>query len=103
MSQLKKRVHDILDLSVGGDRASLAFDVFMIVLIVSNVIAIILESEPSLHSVYHKLFWKFEEFSVAIFTVEYILRVWCCTADTAHGYEHPFYGRIKYIFSPLAM
>jgi len=102
-SKIKKRVHDILDLSVGDDRPSLAFDIFMIVLIVTNVIAIILESEPSLHDVYHKFFLDFEIISVAIFTVEYIMRVWCCTADIAHGYEHPFYGRIKYILSPLAI
>ena len=102
-SQLKRRVHDILDLSVGGDRASLAFDIFMIVLIVANVIAIVLESEPSLHTVYHRWFLDFEIFSVVIFTVEYILRVWSCTADFAHGYEHPFYGRIKYMLSPLAV
>lgn len=100
---LKKRVHEILDLSVGGDQLSLAFDIFMICLIVANVIAIVMESEPSLHFVYHRFFWDFEIISVAIFTVEYILRVWSCTADVAHGYEHPFYGRIKYMISPLAV
>lgn len=55
----------------------------MICLIVANVIAIVLESVPSLHQVYQNFFFYFEVFSVAIFTVEYILRVWSCTAVIA--------------------
>lgn len=88
---------------MGDDKASITFDIFMVCLIVANVIAIVLESEPGLHDVYHRFFLDFEIISVAIFTVEYILRVWSCTADIAGGYDHPFYGRIKYIFSPLAV
>ena len=86
-----------------GDRASFIFDVFMICLIVANVVAIVLETEPSLHGRYHQFFFDFEGFSVTIFTIEYILRVWSCTADAAAGYEHPLLGRIKFMLSPMAI
>ena len=68
-NRLQHRIHEILELSAPGDRASLLFDVFMICLIVANVVAIVLETEPSLHGKYHEFFFDFEEFSVAIFTI----------------------------------
>ena len=102
-NRLQHRTHEIVELSVPGDRASFIFDVFMICLIVANVVAIVLETEPSLHGHYHKFFFDFEGFSVTIFTIEYLLRVWSCTADAASGYEHPFFGRIKFMLSPMAI
>lgn len=102
-SRLQHRIHEIVELSVPGDRASYVFDVFIISLILANVVSIVLETEPSLHRVYHEFFLEFEIFSVAVFTVEYILRVWSCTADVASGYEHPIYGRIKFMLSPMAI
>ena len=102
-NRLKHRIHEILELSVPGDRASYLFDVFMVCLILANVVAIVLETEPSLHSIYHEFFLDFEVFSVAVFTIEYILRVWSCTADVSGGYQHPLYGRIKFMLSPMAI
>ena len=102
-SRLQHRIHEIVELSVPGDRASYIFDVFIICLILANVVSIVLETEPSLHNVYHEFFLEFEIFSVAVFTVEYILRVWSCTADVAGGYERPIYGRIKFMLSPMAI
>ena len=43
----------------------------------------------------------FETFSVVIFTAEYLVRVWACTVDPR--YAHPFWGRVRYIFSPMAL
>jgi len=75
----------------------------MICLIVANVVAIVLETVPSLHGSYHQFFFDFEGISVTIFTIEYILRVWSCTADVASGYEHPVLGRIRFMLSPMAI
>lgn len=102
-SRLKRGIHEALELSVPGDSIGYAFDIFMIALIVANVIAIILETVPSLNQAYSGFFIGFEILSVAIFTLEYVLRVWSCTANKADGYGHPVYGRIKYVLSPLAI
>jgi voltage-gated potassium channel len=43
----------------------------------------------------------FEVISVAIFTVEYLLRLWSWTEN--EKYRHPFFGRLRYIFTPMAL
>jgi voltage-gated potassium channel len=43
---------------------------------VANVIGIILESVPEIHQAYSAEFHAFDFFSVMIFSVEYVLRVW---------------------------
>jgi voltage-gated potassium channel len=45
-------------------------------LVVANVIGIILESVPEIHQAYSAEFHAFDFFSVLIFSVEYVLRVW---------------------------
>ena len=72
----------------------------MLSLISLNVIAVTLETVENL-SLYSFHFYVFEVFSVAIFTGEYILRVWACTADK--NYENPVRGRIKFLVTPLAL
>jgi voltage-gated potassium channel len=100
---LKRRVHIFLESSTPGDRWGYIFDYLMVALIALNILAVILESVPSLNGRYHRAFLWFEIFSVAVFTVEYAARVWACTADRAHGYAHPIAGRIKYTLSPMAI
>lgn len=52
------------------------FEISIIILIVLNVIAIILESDDRLSQKFGSLFRSFEIFSIAVFTIEYILRIW---------------------------
>tara|TARA_A100001011_G_C14319339_1_gene849695 strand:- start:1744 stop:2901 length:1158 start_codon:yes stop_codon:yes gene_type:complete len=100
---LKRRVFNFLDVSIPGDRYGYLFDQFMIVLIILNVLAIILETVAEINTTYSTLFYRFELFSVVVFTIEYILRLWSCTEDKANNYSHPILGRIKFIFSPMAL
>ena len=79
------------------DRLSRNFDIAIMTLIVLNVVAVILEMVQSLHEQYGEFFYWFEVFSVTIFTIEYFLRLWACTAISKH--KHPFWGRINYFFS----
>lgn len=81
----------------------MGFDLFMIALIVANVFAIILETVESIYTRSPELFFWFEVVSVAIFTVEYVLRVWSCTEDLGREYQHPIRGRLRFILSPMAM
>ena len=75
-SLLKQRTHEFLSVSIPGDRFGLFFDRFMIILILLNIFAIVLETVESLNAEYGNIFYYFEIFSVVIFTVEYTLRVW---------------------------
>ena len=77
------------------------FDIFIIVLITLNILAVILETVESIYTPASEFFKYFETFSVIVFTAEYILRVWTCTLN--EKYKNLVTGRIKFIFTPLAL
>ena len=77
-----------------------AFDNFMIALICLNVIAFSFETVYAISIPYKSYFNDFETISVAIFTIEYGLRIWSCTFE--RRYRHPIWGRIKFMLQPLS-
>lgn len=77
------------------------FDIFIMALISLNILALILESFEKIGVRYHSAFISFEIFSVAIFTIEYLLRIWSCTVNPK--YSKPILGRLKFVFSPLSI
>lgn len=97
----KQKVHKILDATDHSNVASKSFNIFLIFLIISNTIAVTLETVENIHAQYKHLFFYFEIFSVAIFTIEYFLRVWSITSSTK--YSHPLWGRIKFVFTGSAL
>ncbi|MFT6880744.1 MAG: voltage-gated potassium channel [Arcticibacterium sp.] len=95
---LRKEVNKVLEIKFKDKRGvGFAINVSLTILIFLNTVAIILHTVPSIGVRHNKFFLEFEVFSVAVFTVEYLLRVWSCVEDPQ--YEHPFYGRLKFIFS----
>lgn len=73
---LRRRIYEILEGAHDGDRHSELFDRFLITLIVLNVAAFMADTVPRLHEDYGSWFHLFEQVSVGIFTVEYLLRIW---------------------------
>ena len=70
-------------------------------LVIANIIALILETVPSIHDAYPTVFKDFDLISVAIFTIEYILRLWSITSE--EKYKRPIVGRIRYMLTPVAL
>ena len=97
----KHKVHVLLHPELGESKADKFVNAFIITLIVLNVIAVMLETVKPLHAKYERLFHYFDLVSVAIFTVEYVLRVWSCTHDPR--YKGSIKGRIKYMLTPGAL
>ena len=95
---LKSRILGILE---PGDEDSRYFDPFIIGLIFLNVAAVVLETVDWINLRYAALFNAFEIFSVAVFTVEYTLRVWSCTANP--DFKDPVRGRLRFMVTPLAL
>ena len=95
--RIQRRTYEILDGAV-PDRAALWCEMFIATLVVANVIGIILESVPEIHETYMDQFHAFDLFSVMVFSVEYVLRVWSYTAkyDNPQNGEN---GRTEYAFS----
>ncbi len=98
---MKRRIYEILEVAAPGDRTSNTIDLFLMMLILANVLAVTLESVESFSSVYRPLFDGFETFSVLVFTVEYLLRLWSCSADSRFG--SPLLGRLRFALTPLAL
>lgn len=66
-------------------------------LILLNVAAVIIETVQPIYEKYHPFFDAFETVSVIIFSLEYVIRVWACTA--MEKYKHPIWDRLKYMVS----
>jgi voltage-gated potassium channel len=71
---------------------------FIYALIVLNVVALILESYQELDKKYHHLFYLFELFSVIIFTLEYIIRIWVSDKSKEDKKE-----RLNFAFSTMGI
>ena len=69
--------------------------------IVLTLVAVVAESVPSLRTRFASVFDGFEVFSVLVFTIEYLLRLWSCTSDPR--YAQPVRGRIRYACSFMAV
>lgn len=93
---MKKYVYEVLS---GAGALGRMVNVMLIVLISTNVIAIVLESEAEIRNAYEHFFNGFEVFSVAVFSVEYVLRLW--TANENPAYREPFTGNLRYAVQPL--
>lgn len=98
--KIKRRIFEIIEVASEGDLPSKIFDIFIIILISLNIIAVVLESIKELSYRYESIFWAFETLSVIIFTIEYILRLWTCDIDKKF---RGITGRIKYAIVPLAI
>ena len=97
----QKRTYELLKAAGEGDRTSFAVDVALATLIVFNVLAAIVQTVEPVYDAYRAWFDGFELFSVIVFSLEYLLRVWACTVSPA--YEHPVRGRIRFALSPMAV
>jgi voltage-gated potassium channel len=100
----KQKVHSLLHPEIVGESHwDRIINIFIIVLIILNVTAVILETVPSIeqNKPLSKFFRDFDLVSVVIFTIEYILRVWSSNHDPR--YKHSIYGRLRYMVSPAAL
>ena len=98
---MKKRVYAWLEPSPNASSREKAISISILLLIVLNTVAVILESVASIGIRFAGLFQLFESLSVGVFTVEYILRLWSCTVDPR--YSHPVFGRFRYAISPMGL
>jgi len=98
---LRKRVDEVVTVARPGDSLSRAFDVFIVMLIGLNVVALILGSVQRIHALSPWLFTIFEYFSVIVFSVEYVARIWSCVEKPI--YERPVSGRLRFFITPLAL
>ncbi len=98
-----EQIWKIVEPAEGGSRCSRWFDATITGLILLNVIAIVAESIPTVRSAAGAWFYRFETFSVIVFTAEYALRVYASVAAEQYGRNGPLMGRVRYAATPMAI
>jgi len=96
---IRRRVHALLDHGPAS-RVGRILDRALVGLIVVNLVAVALESVPALARDYHVIFASIEYVALAVFTIEYGLRIWVAREHGPHRHLTPFRARLKYILSP---
>lgn len=100
-NRLRQRTYEVLGPGEDRDRASRIFDTILMVLITANVAAVMIETVRPVYQAHRTFFLLFDTFSVVVFSIEYVLRVWCCTADPR--FSRPVLGRLRYMVTPMAV
>ena len=92
-SELQRRVHEVI--FEADTPAGKTFDVFLIICILLSVVAVMVDTVPSItpdqSNLLHKAEWGFTIF----FTIEYALRLWC--VKSPRMYATSFFGIIDVI------
>jgi len=94
---MKERIYRLIEKGSHGNKANLVFDYFIMSLILLNIIAVILETFPDIKSRYAGFLYYFEVFSVVIFSIEYLMRLYI--ADLTFPSNSRLKSRLKFIFS----
>lgn len=93
-------VHNLFKVGAGG-RLGWYLDTAIMLLILGNVLAVILETVDPLYVAYGYEFYLFEVVSVAVFSVEYLGRLWAATEHPE--YSDPVRGRLRFALSPYML
>lgn len=98
---LRRRTYELLSTGRRDDKASRFVDHCLIVLISASVIAVVLESMSGIEARYGEILYWFEVVTVAVFSVEYLLRVWTAVeAGEAPAAARGAFGqRIRFMLS----
>lgn len=93
----RRKVYSALLDETSDTGARGAINRFILLLILLNLLALLLESAPAIEAEYRQLFHWFDLFSVAIFSAEYLLRLYLAPEDP--DFANASMPRLKYVTS----
>ena len=99
MDRIKARIFEILTDPPDDDRLGNFISGAILILIAVNVVVCILETVEALGQAWGPFFYYFELGSVAVFSVEYLLRLWACPSSPKS--EGALAGRWRLVRRPL--
>jgi voltage-gated potassium channel len=107
MDRLRRRIFEVLDEDDGGTagerRAGRWCNAVIVVLILANTVAVMAATVDEVSQRYGTALLIFEIVSVAVFTVEYVLRLWVVPEHPAYQSVTPARARLRYALTPLAL
>ncbi len=103
IKELRRRVYLLLEQGPVGDAMSLWVDRALVALILVNLVAVVLQSIPSVDIRYALAFDTIEIFSLIVFSAEYALRLWAAAEHGPHRHLQAARARLKYALSPAGL
>jgi voltage-gated potassium channel len=100
---LRRRIYEVIEVGHGEDRASKVFDTFIVTLILLNIAAFIAETVPEIRAKWEGWLYEFEVFSVTVFTIEYLLRLWTAVEVPYLARMTPSKARLTMAFRPALL
>lgn len=94
---MRRTVYRLLENAEDNDAASRMVDLCLVTLISLSVVAVILESVPSIAASHGFALDWFEVFAVSVFTVELCLRTWASVESDPEA--HPVTQRLRFLVS----
>jgi voltage-gated potassium channel len=99
LTTFRRRTYEILEHGPVGDRPVRLVSRLLILLVLTNIAAVVLESVPRYEQAFGTIFVAIEMVSLVVFTVEYLLRIWVAAEHTPHRDLPPLRARWRYIVS----
>ena len=96
---IRPKLFRLLEAAEEDDVASRSVDICLVAMIAASVVAVILESIPAFEDRYSAQLYWFEVVTIAVFSVEYVLRVWTCVENSELDAGRPFLSRLRFMFS----
>ena len=97
---LRANAYRLLESTEQSGPLSRYLDIALIVLIALNVVVVAIETVPGIYEANKVAFIIFDTFSVGVFTVEYVGRVWVSREDLRYQGR---WGRLRYMLTPMAV
>jgi|SRR5690554_3115931 len=98
---MKTKIFQLVEKGSHGRRLNRVFDYFIMTLILLSVIVIVLESIPEINSKHIKILQVFNTFTIIIFSIEYLLRLY--VSNLTHPSDSRIKSIFKFIFSPYGL
>jgi voltage-gated potassium channel len=97
---LRQRLFLILEPQSQQDQmAARVFSWVLTLMVLTNVMAVILESVPSIEAQYGRSLQLFDLFSVTFFSIEYLLRIWTAAERPSQKQTTATRQRLSYVWS----
>jgi voltage-gated potassium channel len=96
------KAHELLEVN-GDTPASRVVNTFLVILILANGVAFAAETVDSLAAKYGPEFEAFNTFSVMVFTVEYVLRLWSSVESPMFHSLPRWRARLRFALRPMML
>jgi voltage-gated potassium channel len=103
LKEMRRRLYLVLEQGPVGGGMSVVVDRLLVALILLNLVAVALESVPDYRARYALVFDAVEYISLAVFTIEYALRLWCSAEHMPYRHLGAARARLKYVLSPAGL